>query len=123
MLENYRTMLVSLDKLSPKFWAPLNQFYHVAQLSTPAYTTVILTNNDTLYSRAWLDLRTEPIVLSVPAFPKERYYSIMFTDMFTHNFSYVGTRATGNAAGALSDCWTQLAGVHTPRYQRGAPVR
>ena len=97
MLENYRTALITLDKLSPKFWAPLNHFYHVQNLSTPEYNTVIVTNNDTLYSRAWLDLRTEPIVLSVPA--TKRFYTIQPVDMYTHNFAYIGTRATGTDAG------------------------
>ena len=99
MLETYKTMLVTLDKLSPKFWAPLNQLYYRSTLSGPAYTTVVLTNNDSLYYRGWLDLRSEPVVLSVPALPKERFYTIQLADLYTHNFAYVGTRATGNGAG------------------------
>ena len=37
-------------------------------------------NVDTPYSYAWLDLRTEPIVLVVPPFEKERYVSVQLID-------------------------------------------
>ena len=47
----------------------------------------------------WLDLRTEPFVLSVPAVEKERYYSLQLTDGNTFNYGYIGSRATGNDAG------------------------
>ena len=32
---------------------------------------------------------------------KERYYSVQFIDMYTFNFAYVGSRATGNEAGSF----------------------
>ena len=47
----------------------------------------------------WLDLRAEPIVLSVPAVEKERYYSVQLCDGNTFNYGYIGSRATGNEAG------------------------
>src|SRR5262249_56905340 len=56
-------------------------------------------NNDTPYSWAWLDLRAEPIVLSVPKVEEGRYYAVQCVDMYTYNFAYVGSRATGNKAG------------------------
>jgi hypothetical protein len=37
-------------------------------------------------------------VLSVPEIEKNRYYSIQFTDAYTFNIDYVGTRTTGNDA-------------------------
>jgi hypothetical protein len=46
-----------------------------------------------------VDLRTEPIVLSVPAVEKERYYSVMLCDGNTFNYGYIGSRATGHEAG------------------------
>src|SRR5438876_5484399 len=41
----------------------------------------------------------EPMVLSVPAVPKERYYAVMLCDGNTYNYGYIGSRATGNEAG------------------------
>ena len=55
-------------------------------------------NNDTLYSRAWVYLKDEPIILTVPAI-SDRYYSMEIIDFMGDNFAYVGTRATGTKAG------------------------
>jgi hypothetical protein len=46
-----------------------------------------------------MNLRAEPIVLSLPAVEKERYYSVMLSDGDTYNFGYMGTQTTGNEAG------------------------
>jgi hypothetical protein len=47
-----------------------------------------------------MDLRAEPIVLTVPAIEKERYFSIQLIDAYTFNFDYIGSRATGNGGGS-----------------------
>jgi hypothetical protein len=39
------------------------------------------------------------MVLSVPAVPRERYYSLQLTDGNTYNYDYIGTRATGSEPG------------------------
>jgi len=46
-----------------------------------------------------MDLRAEPMVLCVPAIDKSRYYSVQLTDLYTFNYGYIGTRATGTDAG------------------------
>ena len=46
-----------------------------------------------------MDLRAEPIVLSVPAVDPKRYYSVMLCDGNTYNYGYIGSRATGSEAG------------------------
>ena len=46
-----------------------------------------------------MDLRREPLILSLPAVDKARYYSVQLCDANTFNFGYIGSRATGNAAG------------------------
>jgi hypothetical protein len=58
-------------------------------------------NSDTPYSWLGLDLRTQPFVLTVPEVEKKRYYSIQFTDAYTFNIDYAGTRATGNDAASF----------------------
>ena len=99
MLENYKTMYMqAVNENLPTFRAPFNQFAHMRQLLGPEFTEVVGPNNDTLYSLAWLDLGTEPIVLSLPDFPGERYYVIQIVDMYTFNVEYIGARATGYQA-------------------------
>ena len=46
-----------------------------------------------------MDLRAEPMVLSVPEVEKSRYYAVMLCDGNTYNYGYIGSRATGNEAG------------------------
>lgn len=85
---------------SGQFKAPFNHIKNLARVFTYKDTAVITANSDTPYSFLWLDLRTEPIVLSVPAVPKGRYYSVMLADAHTYNYGYIGSRATGTAAGS-----------------------
>lgn len=96
MMENYNTMyLQAVDAKSTAYVGGFNRFRHYSEPFTPANKDIVTPNNDTPYSWAWLDLRTEPIVLTVPAVPKDRYYVCQFFDLFTYNFAYVGVRATG----------------------------
>ena len=100
MLENYRTMYIqSVSPTSPTYRGPFNRFIHSTVLLGPQFKDVVRSNNDTLYSSAWLDLWAEPIVISVPAIT-DRYYSFQLVDLYTYNFAYIGTRATGTAAGS-----------------------
>lgn len=57
-------------------------------------------NLDTLYSQTPLDLRAEPLVLTVPDFDGDRYFSFQFSDFYMHNFAYIGTRTTGQGGGS-----------------------
>ncbi len=79
--------------------APFNQIKNEARVYTYKDTAVITPNSDTPYSLLWLDLRAEPVVLSVPAVEKTRYYSVMLCDGNTFNYGYIGSRATGSEAG------------------------
>jgi len=100
MLENYKTMYAqAVDKSSPAYRATFNEIYHMSNLLDADFTEVVTPNNDTFYDFIWLDLRSEPQVLSVPEIPPDRYYAFQLIDMFTHNFGYVGSRATGSQAG------------------------
>ena len=102
MLDNYKTMFNSaLDENSSVHRAPLNKFHHNRKLLGPEFTEVVAPNNDTLYTFAWPDLGTEPLVLSLPEFPDERYFVIQMVDLYTHNMEYIGARSTGYQGGAF----------------------
>jgi hypothetical protein len=97
---NYAVMYeYCVDKNSGQYKAPFNQILNEPRVFTYKDTAIITPNSDTPYSLCWLDLRAEPIVLSVPAVEKERYYSVMLCDGNTFNYGYIGSRATGNEAG------------------------
>ena len=97
---NYKTLHnYSVDKAGPEYKAALNDLWCDARLFTPDDTSIVTPNADTPYCMFWMDLRAEPVVLSVPEMATERYYSFQLIDLFTHNFAYVGTFNTGNGAG------------------------
>ncbi len=102
LVMNYKAMyLNNVAKDSPEFKAPFNQIKNIARVSTPDDKAIVAPNADTPYSWACLDLRAEPVVLSTPAVEPGRYFSVQLIDTYTHNFAYIGTRATGNAAGSF----------------------
>lgn len=100
MMENYRTMFVqAIDRTAPGYLAPFNEITHMTELLGPEFKDVVRPNNDTMYSIGWLDLRAQPMVITVPKIAG-RYFSVQLIDMFTHNFAYMGTRATHGEAGS-----------------------
>jgi hypothetical protein len=88
-----------LDKNSGQYKAPFNQISNEARVFTYKDTAVVTPNSDTPYSMLWLDLRAEPMVISVPAVAKERYYSVQLTDGNAYNYGYIGSRSTGTEPG------------------------
>ncbi|MEN7530780.1 DUF1254 domain-containing protein [Cupriavidus sp. DL-D2] len=89
----------AVDRDDANFKAPLNQIGHASGTFSPRDTAIITPNADTPYSFAWLDLRAEPMVLTLPAVEAERYYSVQLLDIYTHIFGFLGTRETGNKGG------------------------
>lgn len=74
-----------------------NRFFHVPILGTDKFRTVVRPNADTLYSTAWLDLATEPMLMTVP--PSDgRYFMIQCMDAWSNVFADPGIRTLGNQA-------------------------
>ena len=100
MLMHYQTLEKQLlNPAAPEYVGGFNRFRHYSELYTPKNREIVTPNNDTPYSWAWLDLRSEPQVLSVPAVDEDRYYVHQLVDQYTHNFAYVGVLSTGREAG------------------------
>ena len=100
MLMHYQTLEKQvLNPDAAEYVGGFNRFRHYSELYTPKNREVVTPNNDTPYSWAWLDLRSEPQVLSVPAVADDRYYVHQLVDQYTHNFAYVGVLSTGREAG------------------------
>jgi len=101
MLYGYKTMVAQTqDPLDPGFIGGFGRYRHYTRLNTPEDKDINAPNNDTPYSWAWLDLRAEPWVLSLPEVSGERYYTQQWFDLYTHNFAYTGARATGFGEGS-----------------------
>jgi hypothetical protein len=102
MVDSYRIQYdYFTDTKNPEFKAPWNHIANIPRVTTPADTTAQTPNADTPYSWLGLDLRAEPIVLTMPVIPKERYFTVQLIDAYTFNFDYIGSRVTGNDGGVF----------------------
>src|ERR1700712_3744583 len=102
IVDNYRIQHAYwVDKTNPEYKEPFNQIWNSARLFSPADKAIQTPNSDTPYSFFGADLRSEPLVLTVPAIEKERYFSVQLIDYYTFNFDYIGTRTTGNGGGSF----------------------
>ena len=102
LVDSYRVQYsYFVDRGGAEYKASWNTLVNTARVYTPDDKAVQTPNSDTPYSFVGADLRAEPLVITVPAIDKGRYYSIQFVDMYTFNFAYVGSRATGNGAGSF----------------------
>ena len=101
LIANYKAMFeFTIDTVSPQFKAHFNQIWNDSEVFTPKDTAVVTPNSDTPYSMLEMDLRAEPLVLSVPEVEAGRYYSVQLIDLYTFNYGYFGSRATGNGPGS-----------------------
>ena len=97
---NYKTMYrYTIDKKSPEYKGDFNELGCEARVYTPEDKAVITPNSDTPYCMGWIDLRDEPVVFTIPEIEKERFYQVQLIDIYTHNFAYISTVATGNVPG------------------------
>lgn len=97
VVEMYKTLFTqAVDMGSPGYKAPFNQ---IANSDEVFVTNDGAPNLDTRYSWVWMDLRSEPQVLTLPPIEDNRYYSTQLIDLYTQNFAYLGTRSSGNKGG------------------------
>jgi hypothetical protein len=100
IVTNYGVMYeFCIDKNSGQYKAPFNVINNQARVFTWQDTSIVTPNSDTPYSMVWLDLRAEPVIISVPAIDPKRYYSVQLVDGNTFNYGYIGSRTTGSEAG------------------------
>src|SRR5207249_7612311 len=84
LVDNYRIQYgCFVDRQNPEFKAPWNRIHNVPRVYTPADTAIQTPNSDTPYSFVGMDLRAEPMVLTVPPIEKERYFSVQLIDAYT----------------------------------------
>ncbi|AWY39200.1 DUF1254 domain-containing protein [Pseudomonas putida] len=100
LVDNYRVQYsYFVDEGNPEFKAPWNQLNNTARVYTPDDKAIQTPNSDTPYSQLGADLRSEPLVLTLPKVEDGRYFSAQFVDQYTFNFAYLGSRTSGNGGG------------------------
>lgn len=87
--------------LAPTARSKPGEIWRFADIATPTVaqqTGYVTPNVNVLYGFGFVDLRREPVVLSVPD-SNGRYYMVQMVDMWTNSFAYAGGVATGYRGG------------------------
>jgi hypothetical protein len=92
---NYRTMYSQAISGDAEF----GKWLHLGT-STPNDTDIVTPNIDTPYSYAWVDLRAEPWVLTMPAIEENRYYTSQWDDLWAYVLDNPGSLNDGNGGGS-----------------------
>jgi hypothetical protein len=99
LMEATRRQITNVEKVSfSPLRTPPDTFLNIPAFPPADFRAVVRPNFDTLYSSAFLDLREEPRIVSVPP-AGENYYLLPFYDMWGEVFASPGTRTTGGEAG------------------------
>jgi hypothetical protein len=89
------------NEKSISYIGAFNRIRSYRRLNTPD-DTMFAPNVDTPYTRVWLDLRAEPVVLTLPKItPENRYYVMQATSLDHYNLDFSGTRTIGQDGGSI----------------------
>ena len=73
MVASYQAVYATnIDSTGSQYRGPFNTFHHVARVYTPEDAGIAAPNLETATSSAVLDLRAEPVVVSVPPMESRR---------------------------------------------------
>jgi hypothetical protein len=100
-MEITRRQLTNLPAGVKPGQGPMGEFQHVRQFPPAGFKAVVRPNFDTLYSSAWLDLTSEPMLVLAPD-TDGRYYLLPMLDMWTDVFASPGKRTTGTEEAAYA---------------------
>jgi hypothetical protein len=99
MLARYRQLhALSIDTDGEQYRGPFNQLDHRGQ-DVPDDADTQNLDAGLSPSSATLDLRAEPVVISVPPMEAERYFVLQLVDLYGYHFAHIGSRSTGNLGG------------------------
>ncbi|HAV1831846.1 TPA: DUF1254 domain-containing protein [Enterobacter hormaechei subsp. steigerwaltii] len=90
LVMNYRTMYMQAIQSGA-----FGQWLHLG-VSGPEDTGIVTPNVDSPYSYVWLDVRSEPWVLTMPKIEKNRFYTSQWDDMWGYVLDNPGSVNDGN---------------------------
>ena len=96
-MEVTRRQMINLEAGAKPGFGPPNQFHHIREFPPAEFRAVVRPNFDTLYSSAWVDLRTAPVAVHAPD-TSDRFYMLPMLDMWTDVFANPGKRTSGTGA-------------------------
>lgn len=117
-MEATRRQMTNADPGRKPGMGPPNAFHHIRQFPTADFRAVVRPNFDTLYSSAWIDLRSGPVRIDSPD-TDDRYFMLPMLDMWSDVFANPGKRTTGTGAQAYVLVGP---GQHAPTVADGATV-
>ena len=92
----YRTMyLQAIDPKSKSYSGGFGKWLHLGT-SSPKDTDIVSPNNDSPYSYAWVDLRAEPWVVTLPKIEEKRFYTSQWDDLWGFVLDNPGSVEDGN---------------------------
>ncbi|MHB8430968.1 MAG: DUF1254 domain-containing protein [Acidimicrobiales bacterium] len=101
LMELTRRQMTNCSAPDDQGRSPMGAFGHARAYPAATSRMVVRPNFDTLYSVAWLDVRSEPAIVRLPPTP-ERYVILPMMDMWTDVFASPGSRTTGDAGGLFA---------------------
>jgi len=97
MLENYKLMYAYAIYQDGKYFrAPFNNMAVVTPDTVSTDSTGAAVTLGSPFAMAWIDLRAEPVVITVPPMKEGSRYHVQLTDMYTFEFGQLSTEKDGN---------------------------
>lgn len=101
IVENYRVMYYSTQDTNYLHYAPFNTFYHAGTVATPKDSLFVSPNVDAPYSYAVLNIKDEPVVLTIPECEENRFIGVSFYDLYTHVIYTISPLNNGHSGGSF----------------------
>jgi hypothetical protein len=102
MIENYKVMYAyAVYKDSGHYRAPFNTLAVVTPDTARTDSTGHAVTPKPPYALAWLDLRTEPVVITVPPMKPDSHFDIELIDLYTFHFGEISTEKSGSMGGTF----------------------
>jgi hypothetical protein len=123
MMDLYRTLWETSFDPKRGHDRTVNEFFAFDRLITSADDWVVTANEDTIYSRAFFDLRKEPLVLVIP--PTTRQYWVPISDLrhdFDANLSWDTVGARGGTFALCAPGWPGVLPDGVQRIEMSTPL-